>query len=110
MDFTEPKDSKKAQKVRGRPFQKGQSGNPVGKRKGTRNAATLAAEALLDGESMALTRKVVDMALKDDMAAMRLVMERIFPPRRERPFHVRFAPLEKRVRRVSRPLRSLPRA
>ena len=85
MDFTEPKDTKKAKKVIGRPFQKGQSGNPGGKRKGTRNAATLAAEALFDGESAALTRKAIAMAKAGDMAAMRLAMERIIAPRRERP-------------------------
>jgi hypothetical protein len=34
-------------------FKKGQSGNPSGKPKGARNKATLAAEALLDGEAEA---------------------------------------------------------
>ena len=48
---------------RGRPFEKGRSGNPRGRRRGSRNKATLAAEALLAGESEALTRKAVEMAL-----------------------------------------------
>ena len=61
-----------AAKQRGRPFQRGQSGNPNGKPKGVRNRATLAAEALLDGEAEALTRKVVEMALAGDSTAMRL--------------------------------------
>lgn len=94
MDITEPKDPKKKKTVRGKPFQKGQSGNPAGKRKGTRNAATLAAEALLDGESAALTRKLIAMANNDNMAAMRLVFERILPPRRERPMHFELPPLK----------------
>jgi Family of unknown function (DUF5681) len=38
-------------------FQKGQSGNPTGKKPGTRHKATIIAETLLDGESEALTRK-----------------------------------------------------
>jgi Family of unknown function (DUF5681) len=38
------------------PFEPGQSGNPAGKAKGTRNKVTLAIEALLDGEAEALTR------------------------------------------------------
>jgi Family of unknown function (DUF5681) len=94
MDFSEPNVDKAAKIVRGRPFRKGSSGNPKGKPKGTRNAATLVAEALLDGESKALTRKAIDMALGGDMAAMRLVMERILPPRRERPLHFKLPPLK----------------
>ena len=38
------------------PFELGQSGNPAGKARGTRNKVTLAIEALLDGEAEALTR------------------------------------------------------
>jgi len=38
---------------RGKPFKKGQNGNPGGRPKGTRNKTTLAIEALLDGEAEA---------------------------------------------------------
>lgn len=69
-------------------FQKGRSGNPAGKLKGTRHRTTLAAEALLDGEAEALTRKAIEMALAGDGTALRLCLERIVPARRERP--VRF--------------------
>ena len=69
---------------RGRPFEKGRSGNPRGQRRGSRNEATLAAEALLAGESEALTRKAVEMALAGDPTAMRLCMERVLAPCRER--------------------------
>jgi Family of unknown function (DUF5681) len=50
-------------KQRGRPFPKGQSGNPAGKPKGTRHKATRAMEALLDGEADAITRKAIEMAV-----------------------------------------------
>jgi hypothetical protein len=71
----------------GRPFQKGQSGNPVGRPVGSRNAATQLAEALLDGEAEALTRKLVELALEGDPAMLRLAVERIVPRRaRTRPF------------------------
>jgi hypothetical protein len=53
-------------KPRGRAFEKGRSGNPGGRRRGSRNKATLAAAALLAGESEALTRKAVEMALGGD--------------------------------------------
>jgi hypothetical protein len=65
-------------------FQPGQSGNPDGRPKGARNAATLAAEALLDGEAEALTRKCVEMALAGDTVALRLCLERILPARKSR--------------------------
>jgi len=74
-----------AGKQRGRPFTKGQSGNPAGKPKGARHRATLAAEALLDGEAEALTRKAIELALAGDPIALRLCLDRILPPRRERP-------------------------
>jgi hypothetical protein len=68
-----------------KPFKPGQSGNPKGRPKGSRNAATLAVEALLDGEADTLTRKAIEMAKGGDMAALRLCLERILPPRKDRP-------------------------
>jgi hypothetical protein len=47
-------------KTRGRPFQPGNPGRP----KGARNRTTLAAEALLDNEGEALTRKAIELAMK----------------------------------------------
>jgi hypothetical protein len=43
-------------RVRGRPFEKSRSGNPLGRRVGCRNKTTIAAAALLAGEAEALTR------------------------------------------------------
>ena len=61
-------------------FKPGQSGNPAGKPKGTRNATTLALEALLDGQAAALTQKAIDLALAGDMAALRLCLDRSCRP------------------------------
>ena len=69
-------------------FKPGQSGNPAGKPKGLRNRATLALEALLDGEAEELTRKAIELAKGGDMAALRLCLDRIVPPRKDR--HVAF--------------------
>jgi hypothetical protein len=80
--------------VRGRPFKKGQSGNPRGRRYGSRNRATLAAAALLDGEAEALTRKAVKLTLDGDPMALRLCLERILPPWRERPVRFALPPIE----------------
>ncbi len=71
-------------KQRGRPFEKGKSGNPNGRPQGSRNKATLACQELLDGEAEALARKAVDMALGGDIQALRLCLDRIVPPRKER--------------------------
>ena len=66
-------------------FQKGQSGNPAGRPAGSRNSATLACEALLEGQAEALTQKAVDMALAGDTVALKICIDRIFPPRKDRP-------------------------
>jgi Family of unknown function (DUF5681) len=72
-------------KQRGRPFQKGQSGNQDGRPKGSRNATTIALETLLDGQATALTQKAIELALTGDMAALRLCLDRILPPRKDSP-------------------------
>jgi hypothetical protein len=79
--------------VRGRPFEKGRSGNPGGRRLGSRNKATLAAAALLAGESEALTRKAVEVALAGDPTALRLCLERLLPPCRDRSVTFRLPPI-----------------
>jgi Family of unknown function (DUF5681) len=80
--------------IQGGRFSKGRSGNPAGKPRGARHRTTLAAEALLDGEAEALTRKAVEMALAGDSTAMRLCLDRILPPRRERPVSFKLPALQ----------------
>ncbi|MCJ2121044.1 DUF5681 domain-containing protein [Methylobacterium sp. J-077] len=65
-------------------FGAGRSGNPAGRPKGARNRATQAVEALLDGEAEALTRKAIEMALDGDGPAMRLCLDRLCPPRKDK--------------------------
>ena len=81
VDFVQEQVSREAD---GR-FRKGLSGNPKGRPMGARNKATEAAELVLDGEAEALTRKAVELALEGEASALRLCLERIIPPRRERP-------------------------
>ena len=69
---------------RGRPWAPGQSGNPSGRKVGTKNRATAAALALLDGEAEKLTRRVVESALAGDPTSLRLCLERLVPVARER--------------------------
>lgn len=77
--------SAKKQRGTGRPFTKGASGNPAGKPPGARNRTTLAVQELLSGEAEKLTRKCVELALQGDSTALRLCMERLAPPPKDRP-------------------------
>ena len=45
----------------------------------------MAVEALLDGEAETITRKAVELAKGGDMTALRLCLERVLPPRKDRP-------------------------
>src|SRR4051794_11003665 len=80
--------SAQKQQIRGTPFPKGVSGNPAGRPRGCRNKTTMAVENLLDGEAEAITRKAIELAMDGEMTALRLCLERILPPRRDR--HVVF--------------------
>jgi uncharacterized protein DUF5681 len=79
------KAEKTAKRQRGKPFQPGQSGNPDGRPRGSRNRTTMAVEALLDGDAKSLTEKAITLAKAGDLQALRICMERIVPPRRDRP-------------------------
>lgn len=66
----------------------GQSGNPAGRKKGSRNHATRIAQELLDGEAEALARKVIEQALQGDVTCLRVCLERLVAPRRDSPIQV----------------------
>jgi len=65
--MAENRGGKQRRRGPGRRFQPGQSGNPAGKPKGTRNRATVLAEQLLDGEAETMVRTAVDWAKKGNM-------------------------------------------
>ena len=69
----------------GRPFEQGRSGNPAGRPKGARNRSTQALETILNGESEALTRRAIELALDGDTVALRMCMDRLLPVRKDRP-------------------------
>jgi hypothetical protein len=59
-----------------------------GRPAGSRNRASLAMEALLDGQAEALTAKAIELALEGDATALRLCLERLCPPRKSRPVQI----------------------
>jgi hypothetical protein len=81
---------KNAGNTRGKPFAPGNRGKP----KGARHKVTLAIEALLDGEASVLTRKAIDLAKAGDMQALKLCMDRLAPPRKDRSIAFELPPIE----------------
>jgi hypothetical protein len=78
---------------RGRPWPKGQSGNPAGRRKGCRNWATRMAAIYLDGEAEGLLRRTVELAHAGSGFHMKLALDRTLPPLRERPMPFTMPPI-----------------
>ena len=77
------------------PFQKGETGNPAGRPRGARNRATPLMESLLADDAEAIGRKAVEMAKQGDMAAIRLCIDRLLPPRKDEPVAFELPPLDK---------------
>jgi hypothetical protein len=66
-------------------FQPGQSGNPLGRPAGSRNKATLLLADLIDGEGEDIVRALVTAAKSGDVSAGRALLDRLVPPRKDRP-------------------------
>lgn len=79
---------------RGRPFVKGRSGNPAGRPPTRAYKAAYVAGALIQDKTVPLTRKLINLALTGDRAALRMCFDRIAPPRRESPLALDLPPLE----------------
>jgi hypothetical protein len=90
-------------------WKKGESGNPTGRKLGTRNKATMLAENLLNGEAEALVRKCIEMALAGESTAMRIVMERLLPVRKDSPISLELPKMEK-VEDASKALGTITKA
>jgi len=76
-------------------FKPGRSGNPSGRPKGSRHKTTLAIEKLLDGEGEEITRKAIELAKGGNMAAIRICLDRLAPPRKDQPILFTLPKMEK---------------
>jgi hypothetical protein len=77
------------------PFEKGQSGNPAGRPRGSRNRAAILFENLLEGDSEAIARKAIELAKEGDIAAIRICLDRLAPARKIDPVVFELPPLAK---------------
>src|SRR5262249_17910960 len=77
------------------PFEKGESGNPAGRPRGSRNRATLLTESLLADDAEAIGRKAIAVENKGDRAAFRVCRAGWWPGRRGEPVAFELPPLEK---------------
>lgn len=64
------------------------AGNP-GRPRGARHKTTLAVLALMEGEAESITRTCIEAAKAGDLTAIRLVLDRLLPPAKERPLRVK---------------------
>jgi hypothetical protein len=74
---------------RGRPFAKGNGGRKLG----SRNRASLLADALLEGEEEELVRKGIELAKAGDPQMLKFFLDRILP--KERPVKIDLPPIER---------------
>jgi tellurite resistance protein len=84
---------KTAKQQRGRPFRKGESGNADGRPKGARNKTTMAVEKLFETEAEDVARAAVACALAGDPAMIRVIIDRVAPPRREATIAIDLPPI-----------------
>lgn len=75
-------------------FQKGRSGNPKGKMRGTKNKVTLVAEMMLQGELENICRRLIQEAISGNMQAIKMILDRILPPKRDLPVAIDLPKLE----------------
>lgn len=77
--------SENTEKKQNSRFEKGISGNPNGRPRGSRNKTTLAAYSLFKDEAEAITKEAIEAAKGGDITAIRLCLDRIAPPIKHAP-------------------------
>jgi hypothetical protein len=64
-------------------FQKGQSGNPAGRPRGSRNKATIRMQEMLQEKTEELVSKAIALAIAGNVGALRLCFDRLAAPKNE---------------------------
>ena len=68
--------------IRDMRFKPGQSGNPAGRRAGSRSKVLVALDVLGEGEAENIVKAMVEKAKAGDAVAGRTILERVWPPRK----------------------------
>jgi len=74
-------------------FAPGNRANPHGRPAGSRNKATLALEMLMADDAAEVVAATIAAAKAGDIAAARLVLDRVLPPRKGRPVQLDLPPV-----------------
>jgi Family of unknown function (DUF5681) len=77
-------------KARGRPFKTGNPGRPPG----SKNKTTQIVEQLAEGQAEQLVQKALEMALAGDVPALRMLLDRVYPPRKGQPVNIDMPPIK----------------
>jgi hypothetical protein len=67
------------------PFEKGKSGNPKGRPKGALARVPKEIRMIFEKNSAELANKAVELALEGDAQSIRLIIERLYPARKDLP-------------------------
>jgi hypothetical protein len=74
-------------------FLPGVSGNPAGRRPGTKTRKQALVESLFAGEVAEIAQKALEMARGGNVDCIRIVLDRVAPVRRGRPVNFKLPPL-----------------
>ena len=72
----------------------GESGNPAGRPKGSRNARTRLIEGLIGEDAEEIVRKAIELAKSGDGPVLRMMMERLMPPPKDSPISFELPPIQ----------------
>jgi hypothetical protein len=75
-------------------FIKGQSGNPAGRRPGSRNKVTQLVEEMLEGGAEKMTKELLNHACLGNPTALRICFGQLMPQRRGAPVPISLPPVE----------------
>lgn len=75
-------------------FQPGQSGNPKGRPRGSRHKSLLLIEQMIDEQAKDICQIVIDAAKGGDLQAAKILIDRMIPPKKDRPINLELPQLE----------------